>query len=211
MLNTITAGAIALSSLGAPGAGWHSAPPPAENMVIEVVSANGSGCPNNTAEVSVSPDNKAFTVAYSQFIAQVGPLAKPTDYRRQCQLSLNVHVPEGFTYAVASADYRGYARLEKGATASETAFYYFQGERHTTRIRHDFKGFMDEDWQRSDRVEAGSMSYLPCGEKRYLNVNTELKVNAGTSPKGTTSFMTMDSTDGNLETIYRVSWMKCPQ
>ena len=211
MLSAITAGTMMLSSLGAPVAGRQAAEPPPEHMVIDVVSANGSGCPDGTAEVSVSPDNKAFTVAYSHFVAQVGPEAKPTDARKQCQLSLNVQVPEGYTYAVASADYRGYARLEEGASATETAYYYFQGESHTTRSGHEFSGFMDKDWQISDKVEVQSMSFMPCGEKRYLNVNTELRVMRGWSPPQTTSFITMDSSDGNLETIYRVSWSKCPE
>lgn len=202
MLTAITAGTMLLASLGAP--------PPPEHMTIDVVSANGSGCPKGTAVVNVSPDNKAFTVAYSHFIAQVGPEAKSTDYRKQCQLSLDVHVPEGYTYAVASADYRGYARLEPEAIATSTAYYYFQGESHTTSSRYQFSGLLDDDWHVNDKVEVQSMSYLPCGEKRYLNINTELKVQAPKAKKGTTSFITMDSSDGNLETLYRVSWAKCP-
>ena len=209
MLSAITAGAMLVSSLGAPAMSRPISPPPSEEMVIDVVAANGSGCPKGSAVVSVSPDNKAFTVAYSEFVAQVGPEAKPTDFRKNCQLALDVHVPEGFTYAIAGADYRGYAGLEEGATGSETAHYYFQGEPHTTRIRHEFKGFMAENWQRTDEVEISSMSFLPCGEKRYLNVNTELRVNAGTAKRSTTNFLTMDSSDGNLATIYHVSWMKC--
>lgn len=210
MLNAITAATMFASTLGgAPVTSLQLAPPPTEDMVIDVVSANGSGCPKGTAEVTVSPDNKAFTVAYSQFVAQVGPEAKPTDFRKNCQLSLDVLVPEGYTYAIAGADYRGYASLEEGATGSETANYYFQGEPHTTRIRHDFKGYLAENWQRTDQVEISSVSFLPCGEKRYLNINTELRVNAGTAKGGTTNFLTMDSSDGNLATVYHVSWMKC--
>ncbi|GAA4587909.1 hypothetical protein BJY16_008378 [Actinoplanes octamycinicus] len=204
MLSTITAGALLLSTLGG-----TPAPPPLDKMVIDVVATNGSGCPDKTAKVQVSPDNTAFTVTYSDFVAQVGPDAGPTDFRKNCQMALNVHVPQGYTYAVAGADYRGFGHLEAGATGSETAFYYFQGESHTTRIRHDFKGWMDTDWQHTDRVEVGSLSFLPCGEQRYLNVNTELRVNAGTSSRKTTSFLTMDSTDASLQTVYHVSWLKC--
>ncbi|MFC7528378.1 DUF4360 domain-containing protein [Actinoplanes sp. GCM10030250] len=209
MLNAITAGVMLVSSLSAPATGLQLTPPPPEDMIIKVVTANGSGCPKGTAEVTVSPDNKAFTVAYSQFVAQVGPEAKPTDFRKNCQLALDVHVPEGFTYAIAGADYRGYAGLEEGATGSETASYYFQGQRGTTRVRHDFQGYMAENWQRSDAVELTSTSFLPCGEKRHLNVNTELRVNAGTAKSATTNFLTMDSSDGNLETVYHLSWMEC--
>ncbi|MDI6097274.1 DUF4360 domain-containing protein [Actinoplanes sp. NEAU-A12] len=210
MLNAITAGTMMLSSLGAPVTGVHTVAPPPEHMTIQVVSANGSGCPEGSAEVSVSPDNKAFTIAYSKFLAQVGPEAKALDFRKQCQLSLNVNVPSGYTYAIARADYRGYARLEEGASATETAYYYFQGMPTNTRRQHYFKGFMDKQWQVTDQVAVESLSFLPCGDKRYLNVNTELKVDAGWAPKTTTNFMTMDSADGNLETIYRVSWQACP-
>ncbi|MGW4946106.1 DUF4360 domain-containing protein [Actinoplanes sp. NPDC004185] len=212
MLRALATTATLLASLAATAAPAHAAPTPAPSgkMKIDVVSANGSGCPWGTAEVTVSPDSKAFTVTYSEFTAQVGAGAKPTDFRKNCQLGLNVHVPQGYTYAIASTDYRGYARLERGASATQTAFYYFQGESRTSRIRHDFTGPIDRDWQRTDTVGISSLSYRPCGEERYLNVNNELRVNAGWSDKKrTTSMLTMDSTDGNLDTVYHVAWKKC--
>ncbi|BCY12978.1 DUF4360 domain-containing protein [Actinoplanes sp. L3-i22] len=209
MLSTLTAGALLFTSAIVPSTQWHGAPPPQDRMVIDVVAANGSGCPGDTAKIQVSPDNTAFTVTYSEFIAQAGPSARATDARRNCQMALDVHVPSGYTYAVAGADYRGYGHLEKGAAGSETASYYFQGEPHTTRIRHDFYGWMDSDWQQSDRVEVGSMSFLDCGEQRYLNVNTELRVSGGPSVRKATSFLTMDSSDGSLETLYHVAWRRC--
>jgi Domain of unknown function (DUF4360) len=211
MLKTIVTGATMIASLAATGTAASAAPAPQPNdkMVIDVVAANGSGCPLGSADVTVSPDSKAFTVTYSEFTAQVGAGAKATDFRKNCQLALNVHVPQGYTYAIASADYRGFAHLERGSSGTQTASYYFQGERGDTRIRHDFNSPMDGDWQRSDKVGISSLSFLPCGEERYLNVNTELRVSAGWSDKKKTSFLTMDSTDGNLDTVYHVAWKKC--
>lgn len=211
MLKALATGATVLASLAATAAPVSAAPTPSKtSMTIDVVSANGSGCPWGTAAVTVSPDSKAFTVAYSEFTAQVGVGAKPTDFRKNCQLGLNVHVPQGYTYAIASTDYRGFARLERGASATQTAFYYFQGESRTSQIRHNFAGPVDGDWQRTDRIGVSSLSFLPCGEERYLNVNTELRVSGGSSnTKKTTSFITMDSTDGNLDTVYHVAWKKC--
>ncbi|AEV81213.1 hypothetical protein ACWT_0201 [Actinoplanes sp. SE50] len=212
MLKALATGATLLASLAATGTAAHAAPStivPGEDMAITVAAANGSGCPEGSADVTVSPDNKAFTVTYSKFTAQTGPDAKPTDFRKNCQLALNVHVPQGYTFAIAGADYRGYARLERGATGSESANYYFQGEPQSTRIRHDFSGPADTDWQRSDTVGIGSLSFLPCGEDRYLNVNTELRVNRGWSSRNATSFLTMDSTDGRIDTVYHVAWKQC--
>jgi hypothetical protein len=210
MLKALAMGTTLFAVLAAAPASAGPALPPLDKMVIDVVSANGSGCPWGTAAVAVSPDRKAFTVTYSEFTAQVGPEAMPIDFRKNCQLGLNVHVPQGYTYAIARTDYRGFAHLERGASASQTAFYYFQGESQTSRSRHNFTGPADGDWQRTDSVGVSSLSFLPCGEQRYLNVNTELRVNAGWSDrKKTTSFLTMDSTDGNLDTVYHLAWKKC--
>jgi len=212
MLKTIATGATLFASLAtalAPGSAALAAGP-SDEMVIGVVSANGSGCPWASAQVTASPDNKAFTVTYSQFTAQVGTGAQPTDFRKNCQLALDVHVPQGYTYAISGTDYRGYAHLERGASGSENANYYFQGERQNTQIRHDFKGPFDGDWQRTDTVGISSLAFLPCGEQRYLNVNTELRVNGGWSnTRKTNSMITMDSTDGRIDTVYHVAWKKC--
>jgi uncharacterized protein DUF4360 len=184
-------------------------PLPQDSMAIDVVAANGSGCPLGTAAVVVSPDNKAFTVSYSEFTAKIGADAAATDFRKNCQLGLKVNVPQGYTYAVASVDHRGYAHLERGAKATHSSYYYFQGERQTNKTNRNYTGPFDEDWQRTDTFGVSSLSFLPCGEKRYLNINSELRVNAGWSDKHKTSFITMDSTDGNLDTVYHVAWKKC--
>ncbi|MDJ1132054.1 DUF4360 domain-containing protein [Streptomyces iconiensis] len=184
--------------------------PPDDAIVIKVATVNGSGCPQGTTAVAVSPDNKAFTVTYSEYLAQVGKGSKPVDFRKNCQLNLIMHVPQGFTYAIASVDYRGYAYLEKGASGMSKASYYFQGSPETTTHSHNYKGAYDDNWQATDTTDYAHLVWAPCGELRNFNINTELRVNAGTSDaENTTSFMTMDSTDGDVSTVYHFAWKKC--
>ncbi|MCT9091802.1 DUF4360 domain-containing protein [Streptomyces sp. ASQP_92] len=205
--------ALLVSSLltqAAPAAPSGIVAPP-DKIVIEVATVNGSGCPLGTAAVAVAPDNTAFTVTYSQYMAQVGAGSKPTDFRKNCQLNLIVHVPSGFTYAVASADYRGYAHLERGANAVQKASYYFQGSPDTASRTHPFNGPYDDNWQATDSTDWGQLVWAPCGVKRNFNINTELRVNAGTSDPKTNSFMAMDSTDGDIQTIYHLAWKECPR
>ncbi len=211
MFRLLTAGAAALTAVAiAAPAQARPTTAPDQRMTIRVVNANGSGCPDRTAEITVSPDNTAFTVTYSDYTAQVGPKSSPLDFRKNCQLALDVQVPSGFTFAIASADYRGYASLARGAWAQESANYYFQGHSRTTRFEHNLTGPFADDWQRSDRVGIASLSYLPCGERRYLNINTDLRVNRGTSDAHTyTSFISMDSTDAAINTVYHVAWRSC--
>ncbi|MBP2472530.1 hypothetical protein JOF53_001402 [Crossiella equi] len=202
LITTFTPSAIADESI----------PPPTGKITIDLLTVNGSGCPLGTAAVAVSEDNTAFTVTYSEYLAQVGVGAKPTDLRKNCQLNMRVNVPSGFTYAIAQADYRGYANLARGASAVERANYYFQGMSQTPYISHTYNGPYDDNWQSTDKVDIASLVYAPCGEKRNFNINTELRVNAGTSnTQTTTSFIAMDSTDGAINTTYHFAWQKCPK
>jgi hypothetical protein len=211
MLSSLaTAGALFLSSLAAPiSLPMKDTPPPPDKMVIDVVAANGSGCPAGTAYVLPSPDNEVITVTYSDYIAEVGGGADPSHFRRNCQLALNVHVPSGYTYAIAKTDYRGYGRLQKGAWGYEQASYYFQGDSHTARSKHNFDGYLDGDWQTTDEVGIESLVWAPCGGTRYLNINTELRVGIGNSDPKILNQLTMDSTDTNISTILHLAWKKC--
>ncbi|MEU0084567.1 DUF4360 domain-containing protein [Streptomyces sp. NPDC006274] len=184
--------------------------PPPDKIVIEVATVNGSGCPAGTAAVAVSQDNTAFTVTYSDYLAQAGGDSPATAFRKNCQLNLIVHVPQGFTYAIASADYRGFASLQPGASSTEKASYYFQGSPSTAFRSHRFEGPYDDNWQATDQTDWAQLVWAPCGVQRNFNINTELRVDKGTSDPAKTSFMTMDSTDGDISTIYHMAWKECP-
>ncbi|MFD3729935.1 DUF4360 domain-containing protein [Streptomyces sp. NPDC058632] len=184
--------------------------PPPDKIVIKVATVNGSGCPQGTTAVAVSEDNTAFTVTYSDYLAQAGGTSDPTAFRKNCQLSLIVHVPQGFTYAVAGADYRGFAALQPGASGTQRASYYFQGSPNTEYRSHPFAGPYDDNWQATDTTDWAQLVYAPCGVQRNFNINTELRVSAGTSSPDKVSFMTMDSTDGDISTTYHMAWKECP-
>ncbi|MER6219082.1 DUF4360 domain-containing protein [Streptomyces sp900105755] len=184
--------------------------PPPDKIVINVATVNGSGCPQGTTAVAVSEDNEAFTVTYSAYLAQAGGNSDPTAFRRNCQLNLVVHVPGGFTYAIASADYRGFASLQPGATGTQRASYYFQGSSNTAAASHPFTGPYNDNWQATDTTDWAQLVWAPCGVQRNFNINTELRVSAGSANPGKVSFMTMDSTDGEISTVYHLAWKHCP-
>jgi hypothetical protein len=185
-------------------------PPPTDRIVVQVVTVNGSGCRQGTAAVAVSPDNTAFTVTYSEYLAQVGVGARPTDFRKNCQINVMVHAPQGFTYAIARADYRGFASLAKGANGMLRANYYFQGHSQTEFRTHRLNGEYEDSWQATDETDIPALVFKPCGEDRLFNINTELRVNKGSSDtKKTTSMLVMDSTDGAINTIYHFHWLRC--
>ncbi|RJQ73796.1 DUF4360 domain-containing protein [Pseudonocardiaceae bacterium YIM PH 21723] len=209
MLNMLTAAGLAASLLFPTGWGAGNPPPP-DKIVVDLVTVNGTGCPAGTAAVAVSDDNQSFTVTYSAFTAMSGVGSKPTDMRKNCQLNLKVHVPNGFTYAIASTDYRGFGHLEPGSSAVHRANYYFQGMSQTQYSTHNIAAPLDDNWQVTDQVDIASLVFKPCGEERNFNINAELRVAQGTAPATSTNFISMDSTDGNFQTIYHMALQKCP-
>ncbi|MDH6538938.1 DUF4360 domain-containing protein [Streptomyces sp. SPB4] len=208
---TFGAAAIALAAVAAPAPAQADTPAvPPGHVTVEVVGANGSGCPAGTTSVAAAPDNTAFTVTYSDYLAQTGAGSGGTDFRKNCQLALRVHAPQGYTYAIARADYRGFASLQRGAFGQERAGYYFQGASQTARTTHQFNGPYGDNWQASDQTGYTDLVWAPCGETRNLNVNTELRVYAGSSSPQALNFMSMDSTDGSVNTVYHFEWKECP-
>ncbi|MFI9612858.1 DUF4360 domain-containing protein [Streptomyces sp. NPDC052023] len=210
LLMSSAIGALLATAVPAQSPSTGIVDPPPDRIVIKVATVNGSGCPQGTAAVAVSPDNTAFTVTYSDYLAQVGGGSDPTAFRKNCQLNLVVHVPHGFTYAVASADYRGFASLQPGASSVQRASYYFQGSSNTEFRSHPFRGPYNDNWQATDTTDWAQLVWAPCGVQRNFNINTELRVGAGSSNPAETSFMTMDSTDGDISTIYHLAWKECP-
>ncbi|GAA4523100.1 DUF4360 domain-containing protein [Amycolatopsis samaneae] len=208
MLGMLIAVGLILSPLTAPAVS-PATPVPTEKITLDIKTINGSGCPAGTADASadVASDNTSFTVHYRNFKARVGADAPATDFRKNCQINVLVHVPQGFTYAVAKVGYRGFAHLENGASALEQANYYFSGTSPTARVAHTLTGPFHGTWEMTDSAEA--LIYAPCDVERNLNINAELRTNAGSSAPEAGSFIEMDTEHASVDTIYHFSWKKC--
>ncbi len=184
--------------------------PSPDELHITGLTYGGSGCPRGTVGVDIAPDGTAFTLIFDAFLAQIGPGVPLPESRKNCQVNFTVHVPHGFTYAITSVDYRGFANLAAGAQGLQKSTYYFQGQAPQASTWTPFSGPMLEDWHLRDEIDVAALVWAPCGETRSLNINAQLRVNKGTASASSSSFMAMDSEDGNIEQIYHVAWAACP-
>jgi hypothetical protein len=203
-----TSGALTALCLGllSVQSGSAAADAPAEGAQVVIKTINGSGCPVGTAGATVSPDNSTLTVKYDAYTAQAGGNAGPTDARKNCQLVLDVKAPASYTYALFGLDHRGHASLPAGATATIKSDYYFQGTTDDVFQSHSLTGPYEDDWAVSDSVPDNRLVWAPCGSQRYLNVNTSLRVSAGSG--NSASVVAMGSTDVP-GTSYRLIWKRC--
>ena len=177
MLKLAALGAALFSSLAvAPTAASAATPAAPPSFTVRLLTANGSGCPRGSTAVSRLSSSE-FTVTYDQYIASAGGDADPIGFRKNCQLNTRVGIPAGWTFGVSEVDYRGYARLGRGARGTVGASYYFAGLPGTVRQSHRIHGRTDRDYEFDDR--ANVVTWAPCRTAVGLNINTELRAYAG--------------------------------
>eukprot|EP00244_Chara_vulgaris_P013478 TRINITY_DN7716_c0_g1_i3.p1 TRINITY_DN7716_c0_g1~~TRINITY_DN7716_c0_g1_i3.p1 ORF type:complete len:202 (+),score=26.73 TRINITY_DN7716_c0_g1_i3:295-900(+) len=178
--------------------------PPAGTVSISYVSYNGNGCPSGTTEVVLSSDLQSLTAIYSQYTAYTpGPVA---NQRRYCTVTVGLKYPTGFSFAVGTVTYRGFAELEKGVVGTLAASYYFAGTPQTSKTFHKLPSPFKDNFEITDKFLTAV--YTPCGltAPRNLVLKSEVRV----VPKAKMSgLVTVDSQDLSLKQIFRLNWKNC--
>ncbi|MFW7378633.1 MAG: DUF4360 domain-containing protein [Oligoflexus sp.] len=184
-------------------------------FTIKNMTYNGTGCPLGTVANTISNDRRAFTLIYDSFVAEAGPGISLRESRKFCQLTMDIEAPSGWSFALSTFDYRGYAYLEPGVKAEQAATYYYQGanpgkdiKRSTTLAAQNAGDYFDDDYRFRDYVPVGDLSWSPCGKQRALNVKAEVRLD-NRSARSNSGLVTMDSTDGEFGVYHGLVWKRC--
>jgi hypothetical protein len=211
MWHTVAAVGLILPLITGPVAGRaETTDPPAGKIAADLISVNGSGCPRNSVASGMNPDNTMFYMTFSNYLAQSGPGLPVVEARKNCQLTMAITAPPGMTYAITRADYLGYASLPENTTGRFTTNLYFQGTSPKPSVQHYVTGPIDDMWQASDIIDADNAAWLPCGDQRNLNLNTEIRLPQATSGSPErTAFMHMGGDCFTPDIRLRLTWRTC--
>lgn len=194
MIKIIAVGGLAASLLAIPAPASAATEPPA-NVNVEVVAANGSGCTDQKATAITSEDGSSFTILFGGYYVTAGDGSSVLDGRRNCQFTVQVDAPEGYTYAVASAGYGGRYDLDEGVSAYLSANYYFQGSSETLAFDRTYAGPRSGRWSTGGGIAEKDRVFAPCDAERNLNINTSLRVASTTdTAPADTNYITMSPT-----------------
>jgi hypothetical protein len=168
----------------------------AESQVqIQGASYGGSGCPDRSASVSVSPDGQELTVLFDKFSALGND---PSQSRKSCNLSIPIKVPEGFQISLYDADYRGYVAPATSGTLR--AEYFFAGNRGPV-FQRTFNG--ENNYNVRDSLATVADVWSACGD------STNMRVNASMSARGKGA-ATVDSFDlAHRGLVYHIKYRSC--
>ncbi|CAO2649870.1 Nn.00g011620.m01.CDS01 [Neocucurbitaria sp. VM-36] len=181
--------------------------PPAGQVKIRGVSYGGTGCPQGTMSSQISADRSVVTLIFDSYIASIGPGIAVTEQRKNCQLNVDLEYPGGFQYSILSADYRGYAAIQKGISGTLKSTYYFSGQTAQTSTEYGFTGPVNGDYLKHDEADSTSIVWSPCGATGMLNINSQVRLTSTNT--SATGLLTTDSTDLKFTQVVYVQWQKC--
>ncbi len=187
---------------------------PLDQVYIKNFTASGSGCRAGTFEKNLSPDKKAFTMTYSNFIAQISPWTAPSEARKNCSITLTLNIPAGFQYTVGTFNYRGAMDLDENVRANFNTVYFFEGVGETGNFTKVETGPLTKDFVYSDKVGITSAyvpsTWSPCTTQRALIINPTISLVrlAGANPNAE-SLITNDSTDGEIVQEFGLAYRRC--
>jgi hypothetical protein len=207
LFTTALLAAAATLGLAAPTTPSPPVLPNPSDVYIRKFTYAGSGCPYGTVANSTDPSKEVLTLLFSDYIASIGPGTKVSDRRKNCAVSLDIHYPQGYQFAIFTADYRGYADLDYGVTGEQQSTYYFAGHQQQFKAKTTWKGEFREDYLITDKYAVESVVWSPCGANYPLNINTELRLTQQKSYQ--TGLITNDSQDFKVHQIYHLQWRKC--
>jgi Domain of unknown function (DUF4360) len=186
-----------LTSLFVTGASIATSLAPASAAQVEILGASygGSGCPANTASVSVSPDGQELTILFDKFTA-LGNDA--TQSRKSCNMSIPIKVPQGFQISLYDADYRGY--VAPNTSAALRSEYFFAGSRGPAFIRN-ISG--ETNYNVRDSLATVADVWSACGD------SVNMRVNASITARGA-GMATVDSFDlAHRGLVYHIRYQAC--
>ena len=126
LIKNLTQVTAAIFATGLSFSALADAPNSNEVYVNNIIHA-GTGCPIGTVATDISEDAKAFTILFDEYLVEAGPDVPRSENRKFCQLTINLHVPQGWSYTLFEVDYAGYADLDRGTQGIQKSTYYFQG------------------------------------------------------------------------------------
>jgi len=182
-----------------------SSPAPApEKVRVRSVSLLGSGCPKDSAVVTVDATGTLFEATFSKYIVQTGPKTSAADWRKNCKLTINMEFDSGFQFSILETDMKGFAQIPKGAKGHCDNTFSFTGQRDSVNFPLDIRGQYEGPFNL--QTDTGIVAWSPCGgSTAILNMNTQCNI----SPTHKEALIAVDSVSGKLTVKFAVQWQKC--
>lgn len=177
----------------------------ADDISLGTPGYGGSGCPANSVAATLSPDGKALSLLFDEYVVEAGGETGKSFDRKTCNVAIPVHVPQGRSVSVLAIDYRGFNQLPRGARSQFSVEYFFAGSRGPSFAK-TFTGPKEADYLITNKLVADALVWSPCGQDVNLRTNSSIRVS---TTRNQEAMATVDTQDVKAAIIYQLQWRKC--
>ncbi len=178
----------------------------ASPITVQSIVANGDGCPDGTASITLSPDQRSFSVLFDQALVQTSNSLEIEN--KTCELTIVSNVPAGWKFNMHATDYRGFSQVDPGSiTFQRTSYYRLTSKDKWALFKRSKKEF-SSDFNDNYIVSHGFKLEQPQKQRCTDHLETikiQVQLVARSKPHRTTSAqLALDSVDGTVEGIKEV-------
>jgi hypothetical protein len=189
------------------------------DMIIDMPQYGGNGCPQNSVALVRSPDSKALSVLFDQFIYDAASESGRAG-NSKCQLQIPIRIRNGsYRLKILAVDLRGAVQIDNvGVHAVIRARSWLNAPRLNGRMpnpwaveRQNFHGPIDESFTITLEGNENSRIFTGCTDSFILNVSTEIALRAGRN-SADSGLIAIDSLDQDVQQgglVYQLGWEMC--
>jgi hypothetical protein len=177
----------------------------ADDIALGEPGYGGTGCPDGSASVTLSPDQKSLSIIFDEYFVEAGGATNKSFDRKSCNIAIPVHVPQGLSVSILNIDYRGYNNIPSGAKTTFSVEYFFAGAKGPT-FNKNFNGPLDDDYLINNKLQASALVWSACGADVNLRTNSSIRVQTKQNKE---ALATVDSQDVSAAIVYQLQWKSC--
>lgn len=177
----------------------------AQSLQLDTPSFYGTGCNSSNARATLSPNGQQISILFDDYIVSAEGRFEPAIDRKNCDVNIPIRAPHGFSVALFTIDYRGFAALDSSSRLSFTADYSLSG-RSSRRYSREFQGPMNDNYTFRNEIRAELDVWSACGGT--LNLRTQSSMIAE-APAGGQAQGSIDSMDIQSGIIYSFQFRRC--
>jgi hypothetical protein len=185
-----------------------------EGASIVQVNTAGSGCDQADVSVVLSPDLADLSLFFDNYVAEIGDgSANPSllQLKKQCQIQVQLSIPDGWQMAFHGVDYRGFVTLSNQGLAYQRLSIIQEGAPIVSMNQANLSGPISQDFTMHDEVRPERITWSPC-LGGLTNVTLVSEIGVSLNPRSSDrslSQISLDSADTSFKQSLSVEWRQC--
>ncbi len=167
----------------------------------------GTGCAKGTVYPLLDLEKGELTVLFDDFFVEAGGSLRLA--RKNCALSIPIHLPEGVGVALIGERIEGFNYLPDGASTVLNTESFLAGSKGEVLSTH-FEGSLEESFSVEKSTTVGDLSQTCCGQDANLRVNTSLRVKTNSYGDYALAAITRMGESSN-SLVYQLQFSHCGQ